>query len=150
MAGRIPKEGQVQFLRDALAGGSLENWHLRLFSTAHTPAVTDTLSTMTAIETSGIGYTSIALTRSVSGTTWATPAATGTTIDSVNSNAKSVYGSTTPSFAFTGSGTIYGYFVSGDTNGKLMFFEQFSAAFTVSNGSNILVPVELEFGSDTH
>ena len=150
MGMRVPKEGQVQLLNDALAGGSLEAWQLRTFSTAHTPAVTDTLSTYTAIETSVAGYSAITITRSVSGTTWSTPAATGTTIDSTNNNAKSTYGSSSPQFSYTASGTIYGYFIKGATNGKCMGGEAFASSFTVSNGSTLSIPLSYELGSDTH
>lgn len=147
MSMKVPKEGQVQFLTDALGGGSLENWTLRLFSTAHTPAVTDTLATYTAIECAVAGYAAITLTRSVGASTWNTPGATGTTVDPTNNNAKSLYGSSSPQFSFTASGTVYGYFYRGVTNNKCMGAEQFASLFNVSNGSNLTVPAAYELGS---
>lgn len=148
MAMKVMKTGQVQFETDLLSGGSLENWSLRLFSSSHTPAVTDTLSTYTAIEASFTGYSAKTLTRSVSGTTWATPAATGTTIDPVNDNSYSIYGSAAQSWSATSAQTIYGYFWSGVTSGVGLVAEQWGSSISLVNPSTLQLQPVLELGSN--
>jgi hypothetical protein len=149
MAMKVLKEGQVQLLTDLLGGGTLENWSLRLFSTSHSPAVTDTLSTYTAIEASFTGYSAKALTRSIGGSTWATPTASGTTIDGTNNNAKSTYNSGTPqSWSATSSQTVYGYFISGPTSGKGICAEAFGSSISLVNPSTLTLPPAFELGSN--
>lgn len=149
MAMKIAKTGQVQLLTDLLGGGSLENWSLRLYASAHTPAVTDVLSTYTAIEASFTGYSAKTLTRSVSGATWATPTASGTTIDAVNNNAKSTYNAGTPqSWSATSAQTIYGYFWSGATSAVLIAAEAFASSIALVNPSTLTLPPALELGSN--
>lgn len=149
MSMKVPVEGQVQILTDLLGGGSLENWQLALFSSAHTPAVTDTAATYTAIECAISGYARKTLTRSVSGTTWSTPTGTGSTIDPTNHNGKSTYGSSSPSFSFTGSGSVYGYFYIGATSGKCLGAEAYATAITgVTSGASLTQPANYELGSN--
>ena len=111
--------------------------------------MTDVLSTYTAIEASFTGYSAKTLTRSVSGSTWATPTASGTTIDPTNDNAKSVYNSGTPqSWSATSSQTIYGYFWSGVTSGVLLVAELFASSISLVNPSTLTLPPALELGSN--
>lgn len=149
MSMKVAKTGQVQWLTDLLGGGSLENFSLRLFSSSHTPAVTDVLSTYTAIEASFTGYAAKTLTRSISGSTWSTPTASGTTIDPTNDNAKSTYDSGTPqSWSATSAETIYGYFWSGVTSGVLLVAEAFASSISLVNPSTLTLPPALELGSN--
>lgn len=148
MSMKVLKTGQVQFETDLLSGGSLESWSLRLFASSHTPAVTDTLTTYTAIEASFTGYAAKTLTRSVSGTTWATPAATGSTIDPTNHNSYSTYGSAAQSWSATSAQTIYGYFWSGVTSGVGLIAEQFASSVALVNPSTLNLTPVLELGSN--
>ncbi len=148
MAMKVMKTGQVQFEKDLLGGGSLENWSLRLFSTSHTPAVTDTLATYTAIEASFTGYSPITLTRSLTSSTWSTPTATGTTIDPTNNNSISTYGASAQSFNATSAQTIYGYFWSGVTSGVGLVAEQFASSISLTNPSTLNISPVLELGSN--
>jgi hypothetical protein len=146
MACKVLKTGQQQLLTDALAGGSLENWQLRLFSTTHTPAVTDTLSTYTAIEATFAGYSIKTLTRTIAGGTWGAVALTGTTIDGTNHNAISTYG-TTQTWNATSAQTIYGHFWGGATSGVGILAELWGSSVALVNPSTLnLVPL-LELGS---
>ena len=110
MACKVMKTGQQQLLTDLLSAG--ENWNLRLFSTSHTPAVTDVLSTYTAIEASFTGYSSKTITRTIASGTWGAVALTGSTIDGTNHNAISTYG-TTQTWTATSSQIVYGHFYAG-------------------------------------
>jgi hypothetical protein len=139
--------GQVQLETDLLGGGSLENWSLRLFSTSHTPADTDTLSTYTAIEASFTGYAAKTLTRSLTGSTWSTPTISGTTIDTSSSNAKSSYGSSAQSWSATSAQTIYGYFWSGVTSGVGICAEAFASSISLTNPSTLNLTPVLELGA---
>jgi hypothetical protein len=136
----IPNEGETQLLNDLLAGGTLENWSLRLYSNNITPAETDTASTYT--EATFTGYSAKTLTRSVTGTTWATPTQTGTTLES--SNAKSTYGSSAQSWNATSAQTIYGYYLVGATSTKLIAAEKFASSIGLVNPSTLTMTPAME------
>ena len=146
MSMKILQTGMVQLEKDLLAGGSLENWSLRLFSTSHTPAVTDTLSTYTAIEASFTGYSAKTLTRTMSGSTWSTPTATGTTINAAG-DALSTYGSSAQSWSATSAQTIYGYFWSGLTSATGILAEAFASSISLTNPSTLNLTPVLELGA---
>lgn len=142
MAMKILRTGQQQLLSDLLTGGTLESWSLRLFSTSHTPAVTDTLATYTAIEASFTGYSAKTLARA----SWAAAGLTGTTIDATNSNAKSTYAQ--QSWSATSAQTVYGYFWSGVTSGVGICAEQFASSISLVNPSTLNLTPVLELGSN--
>lgn len=146
MAMKILKTGQQQLLADLLAGGTLEVWTLGLFSTSHAPLVTDTLATYTAIEATFTGYVTKSLTRSIAGGTWGAVGLTGTTIDAVNSNAKSTYG-TQLSWSATSVQTVYGYFVKGATSAVGLFAEQWGSSIALVNPSTLNLTPVIELGS---
>ena len=146
MAAKILKTGQQQLLNDLLAGGTLENWSLRLFSTSHTVAVTDTLSTYTAIEASFTGYSAKTLTRSIAGGTWGSVALTGTTLDGTNNNAISTY-QTQQSWSATSAQTVYGHFLSGVTSTVGILAEQWTSSVALINPSTLNLTPVLELGS---
>jgi hypothetical protein len=138
MAYVVPNEGEVKLLADLLAGGSLENWTLKLFKSNTTPAETDTAATYT--EADFTGYAAKTLTRSVSGSTWSTPAsaAPAGSWSAEASVAASTYGAAAQVFSCTGTGnTIYGYYIVGATSGKLILAETFATARVLSNGDSI-------------
>jgi hypothetical protein len=150
MAMKILKTGQVQLETDLLAGGTLENWTLRLYQTSHAPAVTDTLATYTAIISTFTGYSDKTLTRTISGTTWATPTTTGTTIDPTNNNSLSTYHSGTPqTWSMTGTTqTVFGYYWAGATSAVGILAEQFASSVTLTNPSTLNLTPVLELGSN--
>jgi hypothetical protein len=146
MSMKILQTGMTQLEKDLLAGGSLENWSLRLFATSHTPAVTDTLSTYTAIEASFTGYAAKTLTRSMTGSTWSTPSISGTTINAAG-DSLSTYGSAAQSWSATSSQTIYGYFWSGATSGVGITAEAFGSSIALVNPSTLNLTPVLELGA---
>jgi hypothetical protein len=138
MAMLIPNEGEIQLLTDLLGAG--ENWTLKLFQNNITPAETDTALTYT--EASFTGYSAKTLTRTLSGTTWSTPAGTGTTLEA--QDAKSVYGAAAQSWTGTSAQTIYGYYIVGATSGKLICAERFASPLSVVNPTTINLQPVLE------
>jgi hypothetical protein len=146
MSMKILQTGMVQLEKDLLGGGSLENWSLRLFATSHTPAVTDTLSTYTAIEASFTGYSAKALTRSMSGSTWSTPSISGTTINAAG-DSLSTYGSSAQTWSASSSQTVYGYFWSGVTSGVGIVAEAFASSIGLTNPSTLNLSPVLELGA---
>lgn len=146
MAAKILKTGQQTWLNNLLAGGSLENWSLRLFKTSHAPAVTDTLSTYTAIEADFTGYVAKTLTRTQAAGTWSSAALTGATIDAVNNNAISTYG-TQQSWSATSAQTVFGHFLSGASSSVGLLAEQWASSVALVNPSTLLLTPVLELGS---
>lgn len=144
MAGFVPDEGELQHLAEHLAAG--EDWLLCLITSPLTPAETDAAATWTAAEATFSGYARKTLTRSVSGTTWGTPAsgAPDGSWSSETSVATSRYNASSPQQWTAGSGvsaTLYGYFYLGATSGKLVFAEYFATPRTINDGAVInLVP----------
>ena len=144
MALLVPREGDVQLLTDLLGGGTLEAWNLRLFNSNITPAETDTASTYTAHETAFTGYSAKSLTRSVGSTTWNTPVSQAPSGSPAWSSRTQVghsqYGSAAQTWTCGASGdTIYGYFITGATSGKLICAEAFATPRTLANGDTLSI-----------
>lgn len=143
----VPREGDVQLLKDLFDTASREDWQLGLFKSSITPAETDTASTYTAQETSFTGYSRKTLTRSVGSTTWNTPTNAAPSGSPAWSGRTQVghtqYGSAPQSWTCTGTGdTIYGYFIIGVTSGKLICAELFATPRTLANGDSLsMTPV---------
>lgn len=132
----IPNVGEVVLLTNVLAGGTLENWTLKLFKSNTTPAEGDTAGTYT--EADFAGYSAKTLTRSVNpGTTWGTPTtSSGTTSSS--------YAAQTFTSSDATAQTIYGYFVVGATSGTLIYAERFDTARTIVSPDTLTVTPRIE------
>ena len=141
MAMMVPHEGQLQLATDLLAGGTLENWTLRLYKSNTTPAETDTVATYTT--STFTGYVDKTLTRSISAGTWQTPSLTGSVLAS--GCGKSTYGAAAQSWSATSVETVVGYLVFGATSGKLIQAEKFAASITTANPSTVTLTPSMEF-----
>jgi hypothetical protein len=131
MALLVPDVGEVVLLSNLLAGGTLENWTLKLYKTSVTPAESDTAASYTVADFTS--YSDKTLTRSVSGGTWSTPStSTGTTSSSYNAG-------TPQNWTNTGASaqTIYGYYVVGATSTTLLFAELFAASRTLNQNDQL-------------
>ncbi len=136
MALLVPNVGEVVLLSNLLAGGTLENWTLKLFKSNTTPAEGDTAASYT--EADFAGYSAKTLTRSVNpGTTWGTPSTSGGTTSSS-------YAAQTFTSSDATAQTIYGYFVVGATSGTLLFAERFDTPRTIVSPDTITVTPRLE------
>ncbi len=122
---RVPNEGESQALGISLGKIAVESLRLRLFSNNVTPGETDTSATYT--EVTGSGYASVLLTAA----NWVLTEGAPT---------EAAYPEVT--FAFTGAaGNVYGYYITGETSGKVRWAERFtSAPFNVTaSGDQIKV-----------
>ncbi len=143
----VPRAGDVQLLKDLIAGGSLENWQLCLYNSSITPAETDIASTYTAHETSFSGYSRITLTRTISSGTWNTPvsqAPSGSPAWSARGQVgHTQYGSSPQTWTCGTTGdTIYGYFWIGVTSAVEICAELFATARTLATGDTLsLTPI---------
>lgn len=142
MALIFPREGDLQVLTELLSSG--ENWSLRLFNSNITPAETDTAATYTAHEAAFTGYAAKPLTRSVGSSTWNTPvlqAPSGTPAWSSRTQvAHSQYGSTPQTWTCGATGdTVYGYFITGVSSGKLICAESFNVPRNMTSGDTISI-----------
>ena len=141
-AGIVPNEGEIQLLADLLGSG--ENWLLCLATTSVTPSETDVAATWTAAEAAFTGYARKTLTRTVSGSTWATPTTQAPT-DAWSAEAgvaQSTYNAGAPQTWTAGagaSGTVYGFFYLGATSGKLVFCQVLAVAKAVWAGDQIII-----------
>lgn len=136
MALLVPNVGEVVLLTNLLAGGSLENWTLKLYKTDVTPAEEDVAGDYT--EADFTDYTSKTLTRAVGAGNWGTPATSGGTTSST-------YNSGTPQTWTAGSSqTIYGYFIVGATSGTLIYAEKFASARALQSGDVLNVTPRIE------
>lgn len=140
MAMLICNEAEVRLLTDLLAGGSLANWTLKLYRTNVTPAETDVFGSNPFTEANFTNYTSKTLTRSISGSTWSTPASGSPTgsWSGEASVAESTYGSSAQTWTCGASGnTIYGYWIEDGTNSKFICAELFGTARTLASGDTL-------------
>ena len=143
----VMQTGQIELLKE-LFGTTQENWSLRLFSTSHTPGITDTLSTYVAIEASFTGYSALPLTRTVSGTTWAVAAsATGTAINAAGDAIATYHAGTPQAWSATSAQTIYGHFWSGVTSGVGILAQLWTSSISLVNPSTLNLTPVLELGA---
>lgn len=121
-----PNEGRVVLVNNLIAGGSLENWTLKLFKNNFTPAVTSVAADFT--EADFTGYTAKTLTRSQTGSTWGAASIT-------SDISQSEYG-TDQSFTYTGatSQSVYGWYIVGATSGKVILAHKWTDGARVAVG----------------
>lgn len=137
MSAVVPNEAEVRLLTDLLGGGTLENWTLELFKTNVTPAETDVYGSNPFTVADFTNYVAKTLTRSLSASTWSTPASGSPTgaWSAEASVAESTYGSSAQTWTCGASGnTIYGYWIRGATNSKFVMSELFATARTIASG----------------
>lgn len=130
-----PDVGEVVLLTDLLGNGN--NWTLKLFKNDVTPAESDTDATYT--EADFTDYAAKTLTRSVSGSTWATPTtSSGTT--------SSEYNSGTPQSWTCGAtgNSIYGYYIVDAVTGTLLIAERFAATRTLAENDTLNLTPKIE------
>lgn len=140
MALLCPNEGEDRLLLELLDGGTTrENWTFKLYTSATTPAETDTAATYT--ECSFTGYSAQTLTRTVGASTWQT-ISHGTTLET--QDAKSVYGSSALSYSATSAQAVNGYFIVGVTSTKLIFAEKFASTINLVNPSTLTIQPAVE------
>ncbi len=145
----VPREGGLRILTDLLGGGALENWQLGLFNTNITPSETDTAATYTAHEAVFANYARKTLVRSVSPTTWNAPVLqTPSGAPSWSSRGLvgcSHYGSAPQTWTCGPTGdTAHGYFIIGETSGKLILAERFDSPRTLIAGDTLSITPSFE------
>lgn len=116
-----------------------------MFATAHTPAITDTLSTYATIEASFPGYAPATIERTITANTWGSPGLNGGLIDPINTNSRASYGSKL-GWSSNGSQTIYGHFWSAPTSNVAILAEQWASPLAAIPGSLISLRPNLELG----
>lgn len=126
MALVVPAVGEALALKAFLNHTAGQNQYLDLFATNVTPAETDTHLSYTAA--TGGGYVQ----KSLTGSSWSF---TGV------SPVEASYAQQTWTFtgALTTNGTIYGYFVTQQTSGTLMFAEATTNFTPTNNGDQYLL-----------
>lgn len=136
----VTNEGEVQLLSELLGQGTRSDWTLKLYKTNTTPAETDTHVSPTGTEADFTNYASKTLTRSISGSTWSTPASGAPTggWSAESAVAESAYGSAAQTWTCGATGnTVYGYRIHDATNSKLIGAELFGTARTLASGDTL-------------
>lgn len=132
-------------MTDLVSAPTDSSWLLRLFATAHTPSITDTLSTYVAIEASFPGYAPATIERTIGSNTWDSPGLNGGLIDPINTNSRASYGSKL-SWSPNGSQAVYGHFWSAPNSNVAILAEQWATPLSVIPGSLISLRPNLELG----
>lgn len=115
----IPNNGEGDALQYFVNRAAPENLVLRLFSNNITPAETDTAATYTELAVAG--YAAITLT----GASWAAP----------SEGAPSSIAYAQQTFNFSGAGSLYGYYMTRFTSGRIALAERDPAGiFTFASG----------------
>ena len=123
-----PNVGDEVALKRMLNFAAADNCKLRLYTNNHTPAKGDTISNYT--ECAIAGYSAITLT----GASWS--------IATVATTTTATYA--TQTFNFTGSGTVYGYYVTDNAGSVVLWAELFTTGpFSVVSGAEIQQPVTI-------
>lgn len=135
----VVNEGEVQLLTDLFTSAARENWTFQLYTSATTPAETDTVATYTIANFTG--YSDTTLTRSVGASTWNTPASVAPTggWSAEAAVAESVYGSGPITYNATSAQTIVGYLMKGATSTKLIGAEKFASSIGLTNPSTLTI-----------
>lgn len=115
-----PNVGEVLLLKYMLNNASPTNVELRLFTNNVTPAYTDVLASYT--ESSAAGYAGITL----AGASWTVATSTGTTVANFAQQ----------TFSYSATESVYGYFVTSNGKGQVLWAERFSGAvpFNIPSG----------------
>lgn len=117
---RVPNQGETTALNILVNKTASENLRLRLYSNDVTPGEADVLATYT--EVAGFGYSNLLL----------TPASWVTT-----SGDPSFVSYPEVVFTFTGAfGTVYGYYITGETSGVVRWAERFATPFVVTDSGD--------------
>lgn len=136
MAGTIPNEGEVKILENCFLNTAPEAFTLKLFSNAAVLANSNTSATFT--EATIAGYAAKALARA--------SFAAG-----VAGSPSSISYGTAQTFNFTGTGTIYGYYIVGATSGKVYAAETlYGSGQVFNNGDSLTITPKITLGSVTN
>jgi hypothetical protein len=125
----VPNGSEVIMMENFLNKAAPQDLRVKLYSSDTTPAETDTAATYT--ETSGGGYSDVALVAA----TWTVTGGNPTT---------ATYPEIT--ISFTGAaGNVYGYYVVQETSGDLMWAERFTSAplNIQNNGDEIRITLQI-------
>ncbi len=119
-----PNVGEVLLLKYMLNYTSPTNVELRLYTNNATPAYTDVLASYT--ESSAAGYGGITM----AGTAWTVATTSGTTVANFAQQ----------TFSYTTSESVYGYFVTSNGKGQVLWAERFSGAvpFNIPSGGGTI------------
>lgn len=139
MALLVPNVGEIELLDRLLKGGSSVHdgsYTLHLFKNSYVPQDGSTLSNFT--EADFDGYADKALAQS----SWASVSL------NTNDKAESSYSQQSWTCGATGN-TIYGYYITGNTSGELLWAEKFGSSKALTNGDILnLIPV-ITLSNDT-
>jgi len=139
MALLVPNVGEIELLDRLLKGGSSVhdgNYTLHLFKNSYVPQDGSTLSNFT--EADFDGYANKALAQS----SWASVSL------NTNDKAESSYAQQSWTCGANGN-TIYGYYITGNTSGELLWAEKFGSSKALTNGDILnLIPV-ITLSNDT-
>lgn len=126
----VPNEGEIELLKKLLINtADTENYILRLYQNNYTPDENTTLLSFTEADFSN--YAEVTLARS----DWATPTLDG------NNKASSSVSQHYWTCGLTGN-TVYGYYVVGETSGKVLWSERFGSLRVLSDGDVLfLTPI---------
>ena len=139
MALLVPNVGEIELLDRLLKGGSSVHdgsYTLHLFKNSYVPQDGSTLSNFT--EADFDGYADKALAQS----SWASVSL------NTNDKAESSYSQQSWTCGATGN-TIYGYYITGNTSGEILWAEKFGSSKALTNGDILnLIPV-ITLSNDT-
>ena len=139
MALLVPNVGEIELLDRLLKGATSTNdgdYTLYLYQNDYTPVSGSTLANFT--EADFDGYTIMTLSQA----TWASVSLNG------SGKAESSYTQQSWTCGSTGN-TIYGYYITGNTSGELLWAEKFGSSKALTNGDILnLIPV-ITLSNDT-
>lgn len=123
MALLMPNGGEKDTLELLLNKNSPEDLKIKLYTSNTNPAESDTAATYT--EATGNGYAAVTLTPA----SWTITEGAPTTAEHSE-----------VTFSFTGAlGNVYGYFIVGDTSGRLKWAERFSnGPYNIQNNGDAI------------
>jgi hypothetical protein len=138
MSAVVCNEAEIRLLADLLGNG--ENLTLELYKSNTTPSETDTYASNPFTVCDFTNYVSKTLTRSLSGSTWSTPAS-GAPTGSWSAEAavaEATYGASAQTWTCGATGnTVYGYWIRGSTNSKFFCAELFATARVLASGDTL-------------
>lgn len=118
----VPNNGEGDALKAVVNNAAATNPILRLYTSNTTPAETDTAATYT--EDVAAGYAAITLT----GASWV-----------ITEGAPSDASYAQQTFTYTAASSVYGYFVTRTTSGRIAWAERFAGApFVIPSGGGTI------------
>lgn len=133
-----PNQGETELL-DKMIKRSEEDYYLKLFKNNVVPTLATVIGDLT--EADFTNYVAKSLTRAG----WNAAIKIAPVAPCINDEAASIYGTEQSWTCGVAGNTVYGYYITGATSGKLLWLERFGTARILTDGDILRITPKFQF-----